>query len=143
MNSTDGFKKVIKKYLENRGSKDPLLAQVLTKPGKNIDDCATYIVNQVYALAQGEKMTGMADEEVYSLAIHYFTEDKIDIGSPRSVTIVSNQKIELTEEEKLQARKDAIEQLKNETIAKMKAKPSVAKPDDKPKQVENTLFNET
>lgn len=51
----------------------------------------------------------------------YYDEDNIDIGRPMSnAHVVVNHIVELTEEEKLQARKDAIEKLHNETYNKMK-----------------------
>ena len=49
----------------------------------------------------------MTDDEVWSLAIHYYDEDNIDVGKPISCGVVVNHKVELTEEEKAQARKDA------------------------------------
>jgi hypothetical protein len=47
MKGSEKFRDTIKSYLESRGSKDPLFARIITKPGKNIDDCVTYILNTV------------------------------------------------------------------------------------------------
>lgn len=48
-------------------------------PKKNIDDCCTFIINQV----RQSGCNGFADEEIYSMALHYYDED-IDIGKPVS-----------------------------------------------------------
>lgn len=142
MKSTTAFKETIRKYLEDRGSKDPLFARIITKPGKNIDDCITYILNEV----QRSGCNGFTDDEIYSMAIHYFDEDNLSVGmSPSHMRVVVNHKIELTKEEKAKAREDAIEQYKAEHIKKIKtrnAPPMTVKKDDeksKPK-TENTLF---
>ena len=47
MNSTAHFKRTIQAYLEQRASEDKLFAVAYRKEGKNIDDCVTYILNEV------------------------------------------------------------------------------------------------
>lgn len=121
MKGTDAFRKVLKQHLEDRGSKDPLFARIITKPGKNIDDCITYILNTVKK--SGEN--GFSDDEIYSMAIHYFNEDKVEIGSPvGNVDIRVNQKVDLTAEDKAEAKKKAMDQLiekeKNKILEKQK-----------------------
>ena len=52
---------------------------------------------------------------------HYYDEDTIEIGEPmNNAHVVVNHFVELTEEEKQQARKDAIQQLQNEEYNKIK-----------------------
>lgn len=140
MKATDNFRQTIKSYLERRGSKDPLFAWIITKPGKNIDDCITYILNRV----ESSGCNGFTDDEVYSMAIHYFDEDDVKIGNTFSnMRVVVNHKIELTEEEKEKARVDAIEQYKREHIAKMTKKsvaPMTINKDEEKPRIENTLF---
>lgn len=122
MKSTEAFKKVIKNYLEDRGSRDPLFSRIITKPGKNIDDCITYILNTV----KESGANGFTDDEVYSMAIHYFNEDKIDVG--RSITgldVRVNHHVDLTDEDKVEAKKTAMDQLvikEKETILKNQKK---------------------
>jgi uncharacterized protein (UPF0248 family) len=119
MKGSDKFTKTIKSYLESRGSKDPLFARIITKPGKNIDDCITYILNRV----ESSGCNGFTDDEVYSMAIHYFDEDNLQVGSERSnMRVVVNHKVELTEEEKAKAKADALEEVKQEAIRKMKTR---------------------
>ena len=47
MKSTDHFKRTIEQHLNHVAIQDPLFAQTLKKENKNIDDCITYIFNQV------------------------------------------------------------------------------------------------
>ncbi|MBP9481471.1 MAG: hypothetical protein KBF15_08460, partial [Parabacteroides sp.] len=39
-----------------------------SKPEKNIDDCVTYILNEV----KKSGCNGFADDEIYSMAVHYY-----------------------------------------------------------------------
>lgn len=122
MKATDAFKRTIKEYLEKRGSKDPIFARIVTKPGKNMDDCISYILETV----KKSNCNGFTDDEVYSMAIHYFDEDDIKVsGTNSNVRVVVNHVVELTEEEKLQAREKAMEELKNEIKAKARKKPAI------------------
>lgn len=66
--ATDYFKLTIQSYLEQRAQTDELFAPVYAKPNKNIDDCATYILNYV----QQSGICGFTDDEIYSLALHYY-----------------------------------------------------------------------
>ncbi len=54
------------------------------------------------------------------MAVHYYDEDNIDIRSPMNCHAVVNHVVELTEEEKQEARQDAIQRLQNEAYTKMK-----------------------
>lgn len=47
MKATDNFKKAIENHLNQLAEKDSLFAETLKKENKNIDDCCTYILNQV------------------------------------------------------------------------------------------------
>lgn len=124
MKGTDQFKKTIKAYLDNRAATDALFAETYAKPNKNIDDCITFILNQV----KNSGCNGFADDEIYSLAVHYYDEDTIDIGKPMSCQVVVNHQIVLTEEEKAEARKQAITRYQDEEIRKMRERRSKPKP---------------
>ncbi len=54
------------------------------------------------------------------MAVHYYDEDNIDIGKPMNCNIVVNHVVELTKEEKEQARKDAIQRVHNEAYNRLK-----------------------
>jgi hypothetical protein len=127
MKSSDNFKKTIEAYIKQQAETDPLFAPCLEKPGKNIDDCCTYILNWV----QASKCNGFTDAEIYGQAIHYYQEDNIDIGKPINCKVVVNHEPEpvvLTEEEKQAARQAAIEEEIKLQQAKLHAKkPAVKK----------------
>lgn len=140
MKGTEHFKQAIKSYLDERAKTDELFAVAYAKENKNLDDCVTFILNQIKALAN-EGCIGMADDEVYSLACHFYDEDIIDIGKPINCGVVVNHRIELTEEEKAEARQRAISQYQAEELCKMqqrKSKPT-AKPQET-KYAEPNLF---
>ena len=127
MKGTEHFKKTIKAYLDSRASTDSLFAVSYAKENKNLDDCITFILNQVKASG----CCGMTDDEVYSLATHYYDEDDINVGSPISCAVVVNHQIELTDEEKEQARQEAIKAYQAEQMRIMQSrnnKPKVTKP---------------
>ncbi len=124
MKGTEQFKKTIKAYLEQRAETDALFAVTYAKPNKNIDDCITFILNQV----KNSGCNGFADDEIYSLAVHYYDEDTIDVGKPENCQVVVNHQIVLTEEEKAEAKQQAITRYQDEEIRKMRERRSKPKP---------------
>lgn len=115
MKGTEHFRKTIKTYLHNRAIEDKLFATSYAKPHKNFDDCVIYILNEV----ERSGCNGFADDEIYSMAIHYFDEDSVTVGSPVSCNVVVNHQVELTAQEKEEARKEAMQKATNEAYAKM------------------------
>jgi len=107
MKASDTFKETIKAYLDNRASNDELFAKAYSKEGKTIEDCVTYILNTV----QKSGCNGFADEEIYGMAVHYYDEDKIEVGKPTSGRVIVNHIVELTEEEKSLAKQKAIDEI--------------------------------
>lgn len=118
MKPTDPFKAAIQKHLESVAQSDQLFAETMKKEGKNIDDCITYIMNQV----QKSGRQGFTDDEVYGMAVHYYDEDKIEIGKPIKAKVVVNHVVELTEQDKIDAKQKAIQQAIEEAKAKMQKK---------------------
>ena len=51
---------------------------------------------------------------------HYYDEEEIEVGKPINCQVVVNHTVELTEEEKEQARQDAIKKLRDEEMKKMR-----------------------
>lgn len=86
MKGTDHFKTAIQNHLNGLATKDELFAATLKKPNKNIDDCLTYILNQVKASG----CNGFADDEIFGMAVHYYDEDDIIVGKPVNGTVVVN-----------------------------------------------------
>ena len=115
MKATEHFKQTIKTYLDERAKNDELFAVSYAKENKNMDDCVTFILNQV----KRSKCMGLTDEEVYSLAVHFFDEDDIEIGNPIACNVIVNHTVELTEEEKAQARQEALKEYQAEQLRKM------------------------
>ena len=116
MKGTDHFKKTIAEYLNQRAATDPLFAPNLAKEGKNIDDCITYILNQV----KESGCNGFSDEEIYSMAVHYYDEDNIEVGKPINCQVAVNHVVELSDEEKEEARQEAIKEFQSEQLKKLR-----------------------
>ena len=115
MKASNHFKNDIKAYLDQRAETDVLFSFQYSKPEKNIDDCVTYILNSV----QKTGCNGFADEEIYSMAVHFYDEDNIEVGKQINAHVVVHHVVELTAEEKEQARKDAIQKAQDEAYRKM------------------------
>lgn len=115
--ATDYFKRTIQNYLQRRAQEDELFAPRLANPKKNIDDCITFILNYV----KESGCNGFADDEIYSLAMHYYDEDDIDIdiGKPLKCKVVVNHTIQLTEQEKTEAKRKAMQKAMDEAYAKI------------------------
>lgn len=110
MKTTDHFKNTIKSYLDKRAQEDPLFADKYANEKKNIDDCVTYILNTV----QKTGCNGFTDDEVYGMAVHYYDEESVDIGKEISCRVAVNHTVELTEDEKKEARQKAIDQYQDD-----------------------------
>ncbi len=96
MNGTDQFTRTIAEYLNQRAMTDPLFAPNLMKPNKNIEECITYILSEV----QKSGCNGFEDDEIYSIAVHYYDEDDLEVGNAIPCNVVVNHTIVLTDEEK-------------------------------------------
>lgn len=120
MKSTDLFKRTIESYLTNYATMDELLAEKLQNPQKNIDNCITYILNTV----QKSGCNGFADDEIYNMAIHYYDEEKIEVGKPISGNVVVNHHVEITEEEKADMKQKALNDIVAEQRQKLTQKKS-------------------
>lgn len=116
MNVSIHFKNEIQTYLEQRAEYDELFARAYRNPLKNIEDCLTYILNYV----KKSGCNGFSDDEIFGQAVHYYDEADIEVGKPIKCRVVVNRQIELTDEEKAEARKEAIKRAENEAYAKLK-----------------------
>ncbi len=124
MKSTAYFTRTILTHLEQRASQDPLFAESFANPDTNIDDCCTYILNQV----QKSGCNGFHDDEIFGMAVHYYDEDNIEVGESINARIIVNHVVQLTEEEIQEARQEAIQRAENDVYNKMmKPKPKAKK----------------
>jgi hypothetical protein len=120
-NGTEAFKKAIMDNLREECKTDKLLFdRIKNNKDKNIDDCITYIFNQV----RKSGCIGYAQDEIYQLARHYYDEDDIEVGQPitRGEVIV-NRQISLSPEEIANAKEKAVREIISEEKARLKKKP--------------------
>lgn len=130
MKSTNTFKETIKNYLDKRAESDSLFAAAYAKEGKNLDDCINYILGAVHKSG----CNGFTDDEVYNMAVHYYDEDNIEIGKPVNCKVVVNHSVDISEEEKEEARQKALQEIVDQEKKRLLNKPQKAAP--KPKETE-------
>lgn len=99
--STDPFKETILNHLQELAHKDNLFAKTFSKPYKNIDDCITYILNEV----KKSQRQGFADEEIYNMAIHYYDEETVEIGTPLKAKVIVNRSIAAPQQKAIESPK--------------------------------------
>lgn len=99
-------KQAINAYLDNRAANDTQFAAAYAKKNKSIDRCFDYIMGE--ASKRGSAVC-MTDEEVFGLAVHYYDEDDIKITEVSHGRVEHTAPVQLTDEEKQQARQEAME----------------------------------
>lgn len=105
--NTNQAVEAIRNYLDRRAAEDAQFAAVYANPQKNFDECFRYILHEARKLGSTVCMT---DEEVYGLAVHYYDETDLVVpkSAPRAnVSGPAAPKVELTEQEKEEARREA------------------------------------
>ncbi len=109
------FKDTIKAELDRRAAADELFAKSYAKENKSLDECCNFILGQVRKM----NVQGLSDEEVYSLAVHYYDED--DLGEINAINgrIVVNHVVELSEEEKAKAKLCAMRRIEEEEYVRL------------------------
>lgn len=139
MKGTEHFKRTIQAFLEQRAAEDERFAVNYRNPAKNIDDCITFVLNYV----QKSGCNGFSDDEIFGQIIHYFDEADIEVGKPIDCKVIVNHTVELTEEEKAEARRQAIKRAEDEAYAKMKQQRerATAKRTATVQQVQPSLFD--
>lgn len=130
-------KQLIKNYLDQRAKTDELFAVSYAKPNKNIDECFNYIIGE--ASRRGTQVF-MSDEEVFGLAVHYYDEDNIVVHRTNAHVRTS---VNLTDDQKKQAEKEAYDAYKYKKIEEMKAKEYARKKAaaERKKEANNQLFS--
>ena len=98
-----------------KAEEDTLFAKKYRNPAKNIDECVTHILNYV----QKSGCSGFTDGEIFGQAIHYYEENEIEVGKPMNCQVVVNHVVELTEEEKAEARQNAARRYQEEELRKL------------------------
>lgn len=118
---TEAFKKAIMDNLRLECKTDRLLFdRIKNNKEKNIDDCITYIFNQV----RKSGCIGYAEDEIYQLARHYYDEDDIEVGQPITQgEVIVNRQIALSPKEIADAKEKAVREIISEEKARLKKKP--------------------
>ena len=75
----------------------------------------TYILNYV----KKSGCNGFTDGEIFGQAVHYYDENEIEVGKPMNCQAVVNHVVELTAEEKAEARQDAVRRYQEEELRKL------------------------
>lgn len=122
MKTSENFKRVILQELQNIANEDQQFAASFTNPNKNIDDCITYILNQV----KKSGLNGFEDREIFGMALHYYDEEIIEIGTQIQCQIITNHQVKLTDQEVAEAKQKAIESIIHDEKTRLKSK-SVSK----------------
>ena len=105
---------------------DPSFAEKYGNPDKKIEDCITFIINQV----KESGLNGFDDSEIYSLAVHYYVEEGIDPGTREQCRVIVNHHVQLTEEEIAEQKRLAKEKLASQEMERLRSAhiPSARKP---------------
>ena len=138
METLRGFRQTIEGYLAAMAQRDPMFADKFCNPNKKIEDCITYILNQV----RKSGLQGFDDDEIYSLAVHYYVEDGIDPGTPVQCQVIVNHQVQLTEEEIAEQRQRAKDEVFRKETERLRSVGRIA-PVPKPvkeEEPELTLF---
>ena len=138
MKASKAFIDTIEQFIISCSDCDTLFALKSCNPNKNIEDCVTYILNQV----QKSGIHGFTDDEIYSMAKHYYIEEDIEVGNPINCHVVVNHAIQLTEEEIMEQRRKAKEKVFSDERNRLRQPDRTSTPTIKQMEVqEATLFN--
>lgn len=121
MKGTEAFKQTIATYLGSRPDVDEN-----KHPDKTLDGCIDYIFTTV----QKSGCNGFTDDEIFGMAVHYFDEPNEALGDIKHLTpnVVVNHHVELTEEEKKEAKQAALNEIKRKQIDSLTKKEVAKKP---------------
>lgn len=110
------FEKAIKAFLDDRAEKDEAFAKKYKSEKKNIADCCKFIIAEVKKSCKGNE-AACTDEYVYGLAMHYYDEENIKVqANAPSCRVVVPGDMELSEEDKKEAREEAMRRLKEQEV---------------------------
>ena len=138
MDATRAFKDTIQAYLMEMATCDTNFAEKFADPKKSINDCVTYILNQV----QESGCNGFEDDEIYGMAVHYYQEEDIEVGkSVDYLHVAVNHMVELTDEEKAEARREAMAQYQRECYNRIANRKKPTAKREQTTQVQPMLFN--
>lgn len=85
MQGSTQFNAAIAAYLDKRATEDSQFAKKYANKKKSIEECCRFILGEVEA----SKRCGFTDDEIYSMAVHYYDEDQVNIKPNRISKVVS------------------------------------------------------
>ena len=132
------FFTAIESFIMQKMDANDLFAKKVSNPKKNIGDCITYVINTI----EKSRYKGLCDNDVYSLAVHYYEEDDIEVGKPINCRVVVNHQVELTPEEIAEMRQKAKDEVFRQEQDRLKSHNSIrrtVKPATTPQHEEETL----
>ena len=132
-----GFQRTIEAHLSAMAQRDPMFADHFCNPNKKIEDCITYILNQV----KNSGLQGFDDDEIYSLAVHYYVEDGIDPGTPVTCQVIVNHQVQLTEEEIAEQKKKAREEVFSREATRLRSTGKITPVQVKEEETQLSLFS--
>lgn len=110
------FEKAIKTFLDDKAEKDPAFAEKYRTEKKSITDCCKFIIAEVKKSCKGNE-AACTDEYVYGLAMHYYDEENIKVPAKApSCRVIVPGDMELSEEDKREAREEAMRRLKEQEV---------------------------
>ena len=89
MKASEQFKSAIENYINSIAQSDTVFAPHLAKASKNLESCLHYIFGEV-------KKTGFCafdNQEIFNMAIKYYTDDTIAEPAPLSCKVAVNQTV--------------------------------------------------
>lgn len=113
---SDVFEQTIRSMLDKRAAEDELFAKAYAKDTKSIEECCSFIIGEVQKMG----ISAMTDEEVLSLAIHYYDEDDARVKPHGRCTVVAPELPEVAEARKEELRKEAEQAYYEEALATMR-----------------------
>lgn len=138
------FEQALKTYLDQRAQDDPLFATSYAKPKKSIQECAQYCTQEARKLLKSGNTVCVEDATVYGWAVHYYDEDNIKISAikaPDRAEVSHTPKVELTEQEKAEAKKIAMERAIEEQRKQLHTKKQKAAQIKENEPVQTSLFD--
>lgn len=127
----DPFMLSIEAMLNARAAQDELFVATLAKPNKSLKECCDYIYKEVKRIGR----MGYTDAEILAMAVHYYDEDDIKPGSVQkpskvivNTPIAAPAPVELTAEQKEEARKLVIDRAIKAEADRLSKKKAASKP---------------
>lgn len=134
---SEAFKAAVLGFVQSQTLRDESFARRVELPEKSVEECCLYILSEVRKSGR----MGFHDDEIFGMVVHYYIEDDVQVCDAPECCVVVNTEVELTEEEKAEARRQAIEQYRAEELAKLRAAGRSAKGEKNEEFVQHSLFD--